>query len=146
MNTCPNEQTLERWFDGELDDATVANHAESCPVCRDYVNFLQATRRIAKADSAARIEDTQMPTYLEGLRAGVQRRRTWGRVWAAVSVAAAALIVALSLSSIFSHGPAPVLAHSVIEAHSDITGATTDTFEKDGTTTVWVHLPEDDMQ
>ena len=148
MKNCPNEQTLERWFDGELaDDADVARHAESCPRCQDYVGFLRTTREVVSAEPSIRIDDAQMPSYLDDLRTRVHRRRIWGRVWAGASAAAAALVVAVSLSTVFAPGQAPAQAHSVIEAHSDIVGATTDTIENaDGSLTVWLNLPEDDMQ
>lgn len=147
MKNCPTEETIGRWFDGEAADADVDRHVANCTRCGEYAETLRMTRAALAERPAVRIENSQMPAYLNDLRGGIHRRRMWGRVWAGVSLAAAAVVAATALLTVVTQGPTAVQAHSVLEAHSDITGATTETIEYDnGTMTVWLNLPEDDMQ
>ena len=62
-------------------------------------------------------------------------------------VAAEAVVVAVSLLSIFSAGPDAIEATTEIqELSTDIDGATTDAkVDEDGTATVWINLPEGDL-
>ena len=150
MKSCRYEKDLERWFDGELVDAgEMDSHVEQCTVCTDALEGLRKTREAVRAVAAREeISDAQFPAFMDGLRRQLEEpRHRPGRLWAFVSIAAAACIVAVSTLFMFSQGPTPVAAQSVIEdASTEIDGATTSAYySDDGTATVWVNVPEGDM-
>lgn len=149
MASCRYEQTVARWFDGEtVDETAVRSHLDACARCRAYLARLKGLRaRVAQTKTGARIEDTQLPAFLRELeqRIDVAPARRVG-VWAMASVGAAAIVVAVSVLSIFSSGPKPIEATVIEHASTDIDGATTETYiTDDGTATVWVNLPEGDL-
>lgn len=150
MKTCPFEERVERWVDGEESDpALVERHVRECATCADHVHELEAMRGLLKVPGeVVEIADAQMPAFLEGIGSGIERspRRHTG-LWAMASLCAAALIVAVSFVLLASDGPTPVQAHTIVESLStDIDGATTTSYHDDtGTTTVWINVPDGDM-
>lgn len=150
MKSCRYENDVERWFDGELADAgAIEAHVAECPVCTETLSVLRVTRQAVRAVAEPEtIADAQLPAFLDSLRTRVEEpAASRAGVWAFASIAAAALIVSVSTVTMFSKGPAPVEAQTVIEDTStDIDGATTSSYySDDGTATVWVNLPEGDM-
>ncbi len=149
MARCRFEQTVARWFDGEsVDETEVRAHLDACAHCRAYlVNLERMHTGAQEAATAVQITDSQFNRFLQELEEGVHRKRP-RRVglWAMASVAAAAIVVALSVLSIFSTGPKPIEATVIEEAHTEIDGATTESYvSDDGTATVWVNVPEGDL-
>ena len=150
MNDCAFEQKVERWFDGERENtAAVEQHLAACAGCRDYVAFLETARAVSQRADRPEIADAQMPAFMAGIREGAQaQREPWGRrVLAGLSLVTAALIVTISLISIFTPAPPPAAADTVVESSStDIEGATTESYlSDDGNAVVWVNVPEGDM-
>ena len=150
MKTCRYEKDVERWFDGELDGAAaIQAHVDTCAACAETLELLRLTRQGVRAVSAEHeIADEHLPAYLDALRRRVEEpKRSYAGLWAFASIAAAALIVSFSTLVMFSDGPAPVEARTVIEdASTEIDGATTSSYySDDGTATVWVNVPEGDM-
>ena len=150
MKSCPYEKNVERWFDGELSDpGEMDSHVEQCTICAATLARLRQTREAVQAVVIQEeISDAQFPACMDGLRRQLEApQRQPGRLWAFASLAAAACIVAVSTLFMFSQGPTPVAAQSVIEdASTEIDGATTSAYySDDGTATVWVNVPEGDM-
>ena len=150
MKTCKQIQTIERWFDGESVNLDVESHLKDCAACTEHWAFLKQTReRVHALREQPTITEDQFSAYMRGIHDGTdrpqQRRISAGWTW--LSACAAAVIVAVSLLSIFSTGPQPVDARSTVEeTSSEIDGATMQSYdEADGTATVWVSLPEGDM-
>lgn len=150
MKTCPNEQTIGRWFDGELhDDRALESHLSECPRCAAYLGLLERIRSGAQEIAGlGEIGDGQFPAFMAGIRDGA-RQPSRGRrgLWAAASLATAALVAAVSITLMFSDGGAPVEAQSVVESYrTEIEGATATSFySEDGTATVWLNVPDGDM-
>ena len=94
------------------------------------------------------IAQGQFPAFMDGIRDRVEmpvRRR--GRFWTILSLSSAALVVAISIFSMFVT-PKPVKARSEVEsATSDVEGATVNTQDStdDSPTIVWVHEPKRDV-
>lgn len=149
MATCRYEQKVARWFDGEpVDENRVRTHLDACGHCRSYLVDLERLHTGAKQAAAdIQMTEAQLDRFLHELEQGLHRKRP-RRVglWAMASVAAAAIVVALSVLSIFSTGPKPIEATVIEEAHTEIDGATTESFvSDDGTATIWVNVPEGDL-
>ena len=145
---CTKQRDVERWFDGELTDASIESHIDSCASCREHVEFLTVCRgAVESLGDAPVISDAQMPAFLEGIREEVASTpsRSFRGLWAMASMAAAAVIVAVSMMTITSDGPEPVAADSIVETVStEIDGASVELFKTDDDTqTVWVNVPED---
>lgn len=147
---CVKQREVERWFDGELADASIESHIDSCVSCGAHVEFLRVCRASVEAlGDAPEISEGQLPAFLEGIRDEVQgtpvRRRTG--LWALASMAAAAVIVAVSAMTITSDGLDPVAAESEVETVStEIDGASVELFESDGTPTVWLNDAPSDRE
>lgn len=150
MKNCPQEVNVERMFDGaEIDSAPLRAHLDTCPSCRAHLTGLERMRAGFTARQAApEIADAQLPAFLRQLQDRVEAApaaRPY-RIWAMLSGAAAALVVTVSVISIVSTGPKPIEATVIEQRSTEIQGATTAvTVADDGTTTVWVHVPEGDM-
>jgi len=148
MNICRNLESVERWFDGELNDAgDFEAHLAGCSDCTDRLEELKLLRAAAvPAQQMPEIADAQFPAFMQRIREETEapRRLPVGR-WAIASGLAAAVIVALSLISIVSPGPEPLQAVTIEESSTDIDGATTEVFINEETTMVWINLPDGDM-
>ncbi len=149
MYGCRWTKNVERWFDGELrDGSAVERHVAQCPQCRGHLASLDVMRKASVAGVRAdSIADAQFPAFLAGIREGVEApRRGHRRIWAALSLTAAALLVALSFFVIFHEGHAPVDA-TVVESYSTgLDSATITSYSSDdGVTTVWVTVSKEDV-
>lgn len=145
---CTFGERVERWFDGELAEGEqIRVHLAICPACREHLALLERMRGAIQAQETPVLADAQMPAFLHELRGRVEQKPARSfNLWAMVSACAAALIVSISLLSIFSTGPQPIEATVIEEVSTDIQGATTEsTVSDDGTATVWVNLPEGDL-
>lgn len=145
MAKCRWIYDLERSFDGELPHDHVAGHLAQCPECAARLAGLTALRNSLTV-GREEIREPQFPAFFAGIRDRLEvpyRRR---RIWALVSLAAAALIVAISTFLILSEGPQKVDA-TVVESYStDLEGATITTYDSDdGVTTVWITVAQDDI-
>lgn len=151
MNTCKYEQQVARWFDGEIGSGeSIEDHIDQCPTCQEYVSFLKTTREQTTALAGKpTIADAQMPTFLDGLRDQVDAVpvRRFNGIWAMASLACAAIISAVSIWYVVVPQQQPVEAHTLVESHSTaIEGATTEVeYSDDGTTTVWINVPDGEM-
>jgi anti-sigma factor RsiW len=147
---------VERYFDG---DGSVAEEAERLIAedagCADHYAFLQQLRTGARNQPKQEVSDLQMGAFLAGIReqiaepaprhapASVFQGRS---LWAGFSLAAAALLVAVSTLYIVSGDTAPVQATEVESISTDIVGATTSVeYGPEGGATLWINLTGDDL-
>lgn len=146
---CKFGERIERWFDGELAEGEqVKVHLAICPACRDHLALLERMRAAIQSEPVPTLADAQMPAFLADLRARVEQKPARGyNLWAMLSAAAAALVVSVSLLSVFSTGPKPIEATVIENVSTDIEGATTESSVSDdgSTATVWVNLPDGDL-
>ena len=151
METCSQQMNVERYFDGASPDAAaVQTHLGACPECRAHLASLERMRvGFAVRKAVPEIADPQMSAFFHQLRDRVETAPAAARpfrFWAMLSAAAAALVVTVSLLSIFSTGPKRIEATVIEQRSTQIEGATTSvSVANDGTTTVWVNVPEGDM-
>jgi len=151
MATCSQQMNVERYFDGASPDAAaVQAHISACADCRAHLAGLQRMRAgIAARTAAPEIADAQLSAFMRELHGRVETAPAPAhpfRFWATVSAVAAALVVTFSIMSITSPGQKPIEATVIEERSSEIEGATTSvSVSNDGTTTVWVNVPEGDM-
>lgn len=149
---------IEAYFDGALEnpseaEALLASDAD----CARHYAALQQLRTAAKAAPQAVINDLQLNSFLSGIREQIADepvvvafpKHGQGRsFWAMASLAAAAVLVAVSTFYIFTGGtPAePVRATEVESVSTGIDGATTTVeYGPDGTATIWINLTGDDL-
>ncbi len=148
---CLFGERVERWFDGELADGeAIRAHLAICPACEAQLSALERLRAgIAARKAVPEIADPQLSAFLHELRGRVETAPAAARpfrFWATLSALAAALVVTVSILSITSTGPKPIEATVIEERSSEIEGATTSvSVSNDGTTTIWVNVPEGDM-
>ena len=145
---CTFGERVERWFDGELAEGEqVRVHLAICPACRDHLALLERMRAAIQAEDVPSLADAQMPAFLNDLRTRVEQKPARSfNLWAMLSASAAAVIVAVSLMSVFTPGQKPIEATVIENVSTDIEGATTEqSVSDDGTATVWVNLPEGDL-
>lgn len=149
MARCRWIYRVEQWFDGEAaEPESIERHVETCAVCRAHLDQLRAMRTgVAAVNAREEIRDAQLPAFV----AGIQERltppsRRHARLWALVSLSAAALIVALATFFVVTNGLGKVDATVVESCSSDIQGATVTSYSSDnGVTTVWITVSEDDV-
>ncbi len=143
------KRDLEQWFDGETADPDPAVLEQ--PSTQAYLEDLQQLRDGAQSVAApATIDDAQFPAFMAGIRDQLDTapRRRVGGFWALASVTAAALIVAVSVFLVLNAGGV-ASTPTVVEATSTaIEGALVESYSSDegGTATVWITLPERDIQ
>lgn len=149
MNNCAWSVKVARWFDEQdADEEALHAHLDHCPACAAYVAALKRQREgVAAVAAREGIGDQQFPAFMNGIREGVQQpARPYARLWAWTSLAAAALIVAVSVFSVTSGDPAPVEGTVVESWSTDLEDAdVTYHPSKNGTTTVWVNVPREDL-
>jgi anti-sigma factor RsiW len=157
MYKCNWETEVQRWFDGEAnDDAAVAQHLASCDACRAFADELTGLRDATRTASEGipGVPDMQMSAFLAGIRQKIEEesvaspawRFHWGRLWTFASLAAAALIVAVSALIMFNPKPEKASATVVESVKTEVDGANVKPYKsKDGSATVWVNLPQDDV-
>lgn len=145
---CNFGEHIERWFDGELGEGEqVRVHLAICPACRDHLALLEQMRAAIHAEPAPALDAAQMPAFLGDLRERVEQKPARSfNVWAMMSAAAAAVVVAVSLMTIFSPGQQSIEATVIEEVKTGIDGATTESnVDEDGTATIWINVPEGDL-
>lgn len=147
---CTFGERVERWFDGELADGDgIRAHLAVCPACTEHLATLERMRAgFAARKAVPAITDVQMNAFLNELRDRVETAPVARplRFWTMLSAAAAAIVVVVSLFSIVQPAPKPIEATVIERRSTDIEGATTSvSVSDDGTTTVWVNVPEGDM-
>ncbi|HIJ66575.1 MAG TPA: hypothetical protein HPP77_11565 [Candidatus Hydrogenedentes bacterium] len=152
MVKCRWMPSVERWFDDEqCRQESVAQHVAQCAICGEYLAALHKLRHGAEAAAfPERIEDTQFPAFMDGIRRRLEPAgRRHGGLWAFASVSAAAMIAAVSMFLVFAGRPRDVTATVVEEATTEIEGATVtveEWYSSDGdTATIWVHVPEKEV-
>ena len=146
MDKCRFAKDLERWFDGEsVDPEPIKGHLAECSICSAHLAQLEAVRQgVSALSHHEEIRDAQFPSFMTGIRESVERPVRWRAVWAFVSVAAAALIVAASVLFIVTNGPRTV--NAVESCSTELEGATVSSYASgNGVTTVWVNLAPDDI-
>lgn len=140
-------------LDGESRHAD-AGHAGDDPELRAYADAIRAQRAaIAPLRQTPRIEDAQFRAFFDGVREGIddpargRARQGHGRGWlAALSLVAAALVVAVSAFVILDGGPQAVQANVVEYVATDLEGARFDVYDSDeGVTTIWMVSAGDDL-
>lgn len=149
---------IEAYFDGALDNPAEAEALlASDQACAQHYASLEQMRQAVQAAPRAEINDLQLNSFLSGIRehiaeepeaAPTQRFGQRRSVWAMASLAAAAVLVAISTFYIFAGGtPAePVRATEIESVSTGIAGATTTVeYGPDGTTTIWINLTGDDL-
>jgi len=151
MIDCRWTRRVEQWFDGESSEAAgVERHVAECARCAARLETLRAVRQtVSTVASSPEIRDAQLPAFLEGIRerlAVETPRHGNRRLWALVSLSAAALVVAFSAFIVFGGKPARVDATVVESCTSEIQGATITTYDSEqGVTTVWLTVAGDDV-
>lgn len=150
MFECRWRPRIERWFDGQSSDtADVERHVGECAECARFLSSLRLMRTHVEASSKQHeIRDAQFAAFMDGIRERVETpvRGHHRGLWAALSLTAAALIVALSTFFMFTGGLGKAKATVVESASSELEGAQIKTYDSgDGVTTVWITVAKDDV-
>lgn len=149
MKSCRWSHEVERLFDGQSESPEATRrHVEQCPNCRSYQAVLTELRGAAAGQAAAgEIDANQFPAFMRGIQDGLAApARRYGRMWAVVSLAAAALVVAASMFLVIDKGTAPVDATVVESFSTELEGASITTYDTaDGVTTVWITVTQEDV-
>ncbi|HRI86958.1 MAG TPA: hypothetical protein PK869_01770 [Candidatus Hydrogenedentes bacterium] len=142
------QKKLAQRFDGNAESGISPSTTDE----QAYIADLQYLRDAARAIPAApEISDAQFSAFMRGIREGVDATPAPRRgFWAALSLVAAALVVAVSLFVIFETNnivQPPAVGASVVEsASSDISGATvTSGTSEDGSAVVWFEAGQVEM-
>lgn len=148
MKTCSWFSDVESLVDGEARNVSaVEAHLTACPVCAAHREALVQWRRaLSPAKPAPVLSDQQFPAFMEGIKAGIEQpQRRSGGIWALVSLAAAALVIAVATFSMFT-GPTPLNADEVQSVSTEIEGASVSVeTPKDGVTTINISVGKDDI-
>jgi hypothetical protein len=141
------EKVLERHFDGEGSmPEKVARACEEDPALRAYSAHLQSLRSHAAAQRQdVAIQDAQFNAFMDGVRAGTEKRSFWSRGLALASVTAASLIISAAAFYIVGYNPSPVEATEVEMVSTELNGDASWHESEDGIMTVWVSVAEDDL-
>lgn len=151
MNNCRWMTEVEKWFDGQATNAgQVESHIQTCTTCQKHLAGLKQLRRLStmlKQTNTNEIRDFQLPAFIQGIHEGIdQPLRRPHRIWAIISITAAALIVAISTFLVLTNGTDTVDATVIESTSSDLDGATIRTYDtEDGVATVWITGPQEDV-
>lgn len=150
MGKCRWTSSVEQWFDGEAGEGQeIERHVGACQECAGFAERLGALRRESQRLTAGeKIEDSQFPAFMDGVRARIETPRWRGKgLWALASVGAASLIVAVSIFVVITGGQHEVKAQTVVlEASTELEGWEANTYtSENGTATVWVHEAQEDL-
>lgn len=89
-----NEKKIAEYFDGQVPEGA----APSSPEAKEYLADIQYLRDGARAIAdAPRISDAQFASFMNGIREGIDTPVRGHWLWTKVSLAAAALVVAMGL-------------------------------------------------
>lgn len=148
MKTCTWFKQIDALVDGEApDEAAIKAHLTECAACAGYRDQILQWRAAVRAEAPA-LSDQQFPAFMDGIKAGIdQRPHRHGGFWALSSLAAAALVIAIAVFSIFNGpAPAPVRANEVESVSTELDGATVQWQDSgSGVTTIWISVTEDDL-
>jgi len=148
MKSCSWFKDVEALVDDEARNAVaVEAHVSACPLCAAHRDSLVAWRNaLAPALAAPVLSEQQFPAFMEGIKAGIHEpRRRSGGIWALMSLAAAALVIAVATFSMFT-GPGPAKANEVESVTTDIEGASVQVETPEGgVTSINVHIGKDDI-
>jgi len=151
MSRCEWSERTDQWFDGELSGVAAedaARHVKTCAPCQTRLTELETVRAGVQAiRKRVEINDTQMNAFMAGVREQMHApQKSHRRLWAYLSLTAAALIAALSTFALIENGLETVDA-TVVESYStELEGATIQTYDSDaGVTTVWITVSKDDV-
>lgn len=151
MRKCSWDKRVALWFDGAAaPTAPEAEHVAQCDHCSAQVAQWGVLRSAASETAACEgIGEGQFPAFLDGIRDRVQtpvRPQGHRQLWAALSLTAAALIVAISAVLVFRDGPLPVDATVIESCSTELEGATIRSYSSDeGVATVWITVSQDDV-
>ncbi len=137
-------QKIAARIDGELPLSSMPGDPES----QSYAHFVETLHKHAQTlPEAPVIADESMTAFLSGIHEGLDTPAlSTGRLWTMGSALTAALILVLSLLVIFSRGDEKVRATEVESCTTELDGVTIKTFDnRDGVSTVWVTMPENDL-
>lgn len=134
-------------FDGEMPSKAL-DSSTSDPELAHYVKSIMRLREgAAMAAKAPVISDAQFQHFMEGIREGIAAptpRLT--RLWALASLATAVLVLILVSLAYLGTGTTPVRATEVESVSTELEGVTVHFYEtKEGVSTIWVNLPENDL-
>jgi anti-sigma factor RsiW len=148
MKTCSWFKDVEALVDGEArNENAVEAHVAACPACAVHRNSLLAWRHALVPTLAAPVlSDQQFPACMEGIKVGIHEpNRRSGGIWALMSLAAAALVIAVATFSMFT-GPGPAKANEVESVWTEIEGASVQVETPEGgVTSISVHIGKDDI-
>jgi anti-sigma factor RsiW len=148
MKSCNWFNDVERFVDGEArNESAVEAHLASCPACAAHRKALLAWRdSLVPVLATPVLSDQQFPAFMEGIKAGIHEpRRRSGGIWALMSLAAAALVIAVATFSMFT-GPGPAKANEVESVTTDIEGASVQVETPEGgITSINVQIGKDDI-
>ena len=155
MAECKWKSKAEQWFDGEgKQSPELERHVASCPECAAHVGQLRLVRdAVEAAVPREEIRDAQFPAFMAGVRDGIDAttrarglfRPRRGGLWAMASLAAASLIVAVSVMLVINDEPPKVDATVVEWCDTELDGATVGYESDNGVTTVWVTMSKEDV-
>lgn len=150
MNTCKRFPEAERFFDGiEVRNSDISEHVSNCPECGAYVARLDAIRSaVAGGLAKGEIADGQFNAFMSGVRGRIETDpKSQRSFWAASSLVAASLLMAVSAFVIISGGAPEAQARTEVQfVETDLEGATTSvTYSEQGSATVWLNVPDGEM-
>jgi len=148
MTECRWITEVEKWFDGEsADPQEVERHVDQCHACAAQLERLRLIRDGVEAVvERGTIDDPQLPAFMAGIRDRIDRpmRRRRG-VWALASAAAAAIVMVAGFNVLMDRPPESLVTE-VESFATELDGATVTTYlSDDGTATVWVSLPKEEV-
>lgn len=120
-------------FDGEATEAGPAGLSETEKRHLEQIEKLRAGAAASRA-ATPEISDAQFGAFMAGIREGIAAPAPgWNRtrMWAYVSLAAAAMVIAVSMLYVLAPGPEPVKANKVESVSTELEGATVDWYEND---------------
>lgn len=144
------EKEMTALVDGEGRYAPMDSSVLETPEYQTYRDDMMRLREGAQQAAAQtpEISDGQMGAFITGIREGIEQpapSHVKG-MWATASLVAAALVLVLSLLVIFNSPNEAVQATEVESAVTELDGAAVDCYDSpQGTTTVWVTMPENDL-
>lgn len=141
---------IERAFDeGEGIESHLGQAGEADPEVERYARMLATLRAGARALAAREaVSDDQFPAFWDGIQARLDAPPAGSRqgFWAFVSLAAAALIVAISAFLVLFGKTEPVAATTIVEEiTTEIEGARITWYPSDDGATVYVNGAEKDV-
>ena len=149
MYACRWMNRIEALFDGEPVDAAAERHVAACPVCSAHLAQLQRMREgVAVVARRESIQDAQFPAFYQGIQDRIEMPEPrMAHFWTILSLTTAALIVAVTVFTVWAGGPGAVQATEVETVSTELNGAKVETYRsEDGVTTVWVTMSKDHVK